>query len=318
MKKPLIGLLVLGVLFSVFFFVQLRVVKNHQNPVVAVLIPGSVEFFAVQRKGMDQAAREYGLNLIYADAEWEAAKQLSQVEHFISQGVDLILICSVDNLALQSAIPLVQRAKIPLITFSNTIGGDRHGHYKGVITHVGRDEVKGGGLLGQMVEQLFGDQAARIVFIQGTPGTSAQRMREEGFEAVVKQHANWKIVYNQYVSGWTKEGALNAMEDFLQTAKEADIIVTQWWTASVSAAMALREKGTLGTKIVGLEFSGELASYIRSKQVSSSTYFSIAEEGFKAVETAARFLKKEEVPQFVEIVPVWVTAENVDRFQPEL
>ncbi len=42
---------------------------------VAVLLPGTVEFFSVQRVGLDAAAKEFGLNLIYADAEWDAGKQ---------------------------------------------------------------------------------------------------------------------------------------------------------------------------------------------------------------------------------------------------
>ena len=86
---------------------------------VAVLLPGAVEFFSVQRIGIDRAGKDLGLNIIYADAEWDAGKQLSQVENFITKKVDAIMLCAADNIALLPAVQTVYDAKIPLISFHN-------------------------------------------------------------------------------------------------------------------------------------------------------------------------------------------------------
>ncbi len=119
------------------------------------------------------------------------------------------------------------------------------------------------------------------------------------------------------IPGWTKEGALSAMEDFLQTGKQVDIVVTQWWTAGIAAAMALKEKGN-NSYVVSLEYTKEIIPYIRSGEIDITTYFSIVEEGYRAAEAAGKYLKGETVPEFVEILPVWVTSENVDKFEPEM
>lgn len=111
---------------------------------VAVLLPGTVEFFSVQRRGLDAAAQEFGLNLIYADAEWDAGKQLSQVENFIARKVDLVLLCAADNMALRTAVTRCNEANIPIITFTNSIGTDPEGKYPGVISHIGRSEIGSG------------------------------------------------------------------------------------------------------------------------------------------------------------------------------
>ncbi|MEW5815797.1 MAG: sugar ABC transporter substrate-binding protein, partial [Spirochaetota bacterium] len=242
----------------------------------------------------------------------------SQVENFIAKKVDLILLCSADNETLKAAVPLCNKAKIPLITFSNTVGSDAHGKYEGVIAYIGRDEVKGGEMLGQMGEQLLQDRAANIVLIQGSPGTSAQRFRERGFLNIAKKHPNWQIVADRPITGWTKEGALSAMEDFLQTGKKVDLVVTQWWTAGIAAAMALKEKGIKDAYVVSLEYTKELIPYIKAGEVDITTYFSIVEEGYKAAEAAGKYLKGEKIQEFVEILPVWVTAENVDQFEAEM
>jgi ribose transport system substrate-binding protein len=318
MKNLLTGIIILTLLFGFVFLSLPSRDLNKNSTRVAILIPGSVEFFSVQKQGLNQAAEKFGLQIIYADAEWDAGKQLSQVENFISMKVDLILLCSVDNLALLRAAPLAQKAGIPLMTFSNTIGGHPQGKHHGVIAHIGRNEEKSGEMLAQMLEKIFGKKAIKILLIQGSPGTSAQRMREKGFSRIARQHKNWEIVSNSYVTGWTKEGALNSVEDFLQTGKKADVIVTQWWTASIAAAMALKEKDVHGIKVIGLEFSKGLVPYLESGEVEISTYFSIKEEGFKAVETAGLYLKKREVPNFIEIIPTWVTGKNLSQFEPEL
>ena len=318
MKNILIGTTILTLLFGLVFLSLPSKNLNQNSTKVAVLIPGSVEFFSVQKQGLNRAAEKFGLQIIYADAEWDAGKQLSQVENFISMKVDLILICSVDNLALVRAAPLAEKAGIPLMTFSNTIGEHPHGKYPGVIAHIGRNEEKSGEMLARMLENIFETNAINILMIQGSPGTSAQRMREKGFSRIARQHRNWKIVSNNYVNGWTKEGALNAVEDFLQTGEKADVIVTQWWEASIAASMALKEKNVHGLKIIGLEFSKGLIPYLQSGDVEISTYFSIKEEGFKAAETAGLYLRKREIPNFVEIIPTWVTGKNFNQFEPEL
>ncbi len=313
-SKVLVGVGFLALVGLALFF---RMKSNDSIKQIAVLIPGSVEFFAVQKKGLDQAAKEHRLKLIYADAEWDAAKQLSQVENFITRKVDLLLVCSVDNLALKAIVPKAKTAGIPLMTFSNTIGDDPHGHYDGVIAHIGRDEIKGGELLGKMAEKILGNRSGKILFVQGSPGTSAQRMREKGFMNVVKKHSNWKIVANHQITGWTKEGALNVVEDVLRSKNQVNLVVAQWWSAAISAAQAIKESKHK-IPVAGLEFSKELVPYMVRGEVVLSSYFSIIEEGYKAVDTAANYLMGKEFQKFVEIEPVIVSKDNVKQFTPEL
>jgi ribose transport system substrate-binding protein len=285
---------------------------------VAVLLPGTVEFFSVERRGIDKAAEEYGLDIIYADAEWDAGKQLSQVENFIVKKVDAIMLCAADNMALLPAVKLCNDANIPLISFTNSLGTDTEGKYTGVVSYIGRSEIGAGIILGEMAELLLGDKAASIVLIEGNPGTTPQRMREEGFLKVAAKHPNWTIVEKRPIEGWTKEGALAFMEAFLQSGRKVDLVSCQYWALATAAAKALEEAGVTGVYVTGLEYAKELVQYIKEGKVSASTYFSVVEEGYKAVETTAKYLNGETVPTFVEIKHIIVTKDNVEDFVPEL
>jgi ribose transport system substrate-binding protein len=287
---------------------------------VAVSLPGSVEFFSVERRGMDKAAAEFGLKLTYSDAEWDAGKQLSQVENFAAKKVDLILLCAADNEALLPAVKVCKDAKIPLITFTNVVGPSPDGKLEGVISYIGTNEITIGRLIGQMAEKALGNNPASIVLIEGTPGTPPQRMRTQGFKEVVDKHDNWKIVYSQAIQGWTKEGALAAMEAFLQSDQRVDLVACQWYGGATAAAQALKEKGYSQNKVVitGYEFSKELAPFIKDGTVDMTANYSIEDTGYAAVQAAAKYLKGEKISAFIEIVPSIVDKANVDSVKPEL
>ena len=289
------------------------------KPTVAVLLPGSVEFFMIQRKGMDKAAEEFGIDLIYSDAEWDAGKQLTQMENFVARGVDAILLCSADNIALLPSIELCQEAGIPLITFTNVLGEDPSGDVEGVESFVGINDAYLGTLMGEMAESLLDNKPANIVLIEGTAGTAPQRLRSEAFKKVVAKHSNWNIVYSQSIPGWTKEGALAAIEASLQKGVQIDLISCQWYAAASAAAEAVEEANLpYDVFITGLEFSKELVPYIKEGKVHMTSNASIEGMGYTAVKTAAQVLKGESVEKVISIIPEIVSIDNVDSIVPEL
>ncbi|WP_087018020.1 sugar ABC transporter substrate-binding protein [Thaumasiovibrio subtropicus] len=286
---------------------------------IAVSFPGTVEFFSIQKKGMDAAARAHDVKLIYADAEWDPGKQFSQIENFIARGVDAILLCPSDGQALRPVAQMAAEAKIPLITFTNPLGADPEGQYPGVVTFIGNNEVKLGKMLGDMAEQLLGDQPAKIVLIEGTPGTPPQRMRSKGFRDVVATHPNWEIVYSQGVTGWTKEGALAVMEAVLQTGKEFNLVATQWHAAASATVVALEEAQVERPIFVtSLELSKALVPAIQQGKVHATTNYSIYDAGVLTIDTAVKYLEGHKVPNFIELNTIVVDKNNVDSVPAEL
>ncbi|MDR1611707.1 MAG: sugar ABC transporter substrate-binding protein [Planctomycetota bacterium] len=298
----------------------LVVPAGERKPRAAVSLPGSVEFFMVQRKGMDRAAGDLGIDLVYADAEWDPGKQLNQVEDFVAQRVDILLLCSADNMALLPAVEMCNRAGIPLITFTNVLGPNPDGSLEGVVSFIGINDNTMGEMMGEMAEKLLGDRGtAAIVHIEGTPGTSAQRMRTAGFNSILAKHPGWKVVYSQAIAGWTKEGALSAVEAFLRTGQDVDLISCQWHAAASAAAEALAEAGVdKKVYVTGLEYSRETVPYIKNGMIDMTTDASISGIGYQVIEAAAKTLKGEKIPAVIDITPIIVDKSNVDAVKPEL
>ena len=286
---------------------------------IAVLFPGTVEFFSIEQKGIDAAAEDFGVNITYADAEWDAGKQLSQVENFVASGVDAILLCAADNEALIAAIEVCNNANIPLITFTNTVGPNPDGTYEGIVSFIGTNEVTVGKLLGEMAEQLLGDVDGKIVIIEGNPGTAPQRLRREGFDEILAEHDNWEVVYSQAIEGWTKEGSLAMMEDFIQTGTEFNFVSCQWSTAALAAAQALKEANMIDdVYVTGVEFTSECVPYIEDGSVDMLSFYSVETTGYVTVENTVKYLNGEEIPAFVEIFHEIVSIDNIDTITPEM
>ena len=200
------------------------------------------------------------------------------------------------------------------------LGPNADGSLDGVISFIGINDNIMGELMGEMAEKLLGNREnASIVLIEGTPGTSAQRMRTAGFNKVLEKHPGWKIVFSQAITGWTKEGALAAIEAFLRTGQDVDLISSQWHSAASAAAEALAEAGiTKKVFVTGLEFSKETVPYIRDGKIDMTSDASISGIGYTVVESAAKHLKGEKIPSVIDVQPYIVDKSNINSVTPEL
>ena len=54
-------------------------------------------FYRDLEEGLHAGAEEHGYRLLINAAEWDAGRQISQLEDFITRGVDAIVVCPVDS-----------------------------------------------------------------------------------------------------------------------------------------------------------------------------------------------------------------------------
>lgn len=80
-------------------------------------------YFVSIVEGMKAAAKEKGIDLVVADAAADASKHISQIEDFVSQGVDAIIISPVDQEAPADAVKKAQEAGIPVISLDQEVKG---------------------------------------------------------------------------------------------------------------------------------------------------------------------------------------------------
>lgn len=283
---------------------------------IAVLLPGPTGYFVATKQGIDEAAKEHGVTIEYADAQWNAATQLSQAEDFMVKGVDLIALCSVDSGSGEKIVKSANESDVPVLAFTNAIGSDETGRYDGLVTYVGQNEVNTGKVTGDLAKSFLGEAGGKAILIEGVPGTTPQINRKKGLEQAL-EGSNIEIVYNQ-TSNWEKEQALKIIEDIIQKNMEFDLVICQDDNSATGAGQALKEAGLKEQiKVIGLGGSRDGLQAVKDGLIDGTTHMSAVEEGKAAIDIAVKFLNGETVDPVTQIEQVEVNSENVDGFVGE-
>lgn len=87
-------------------------------------------------KGAEARAAELGIELKVADSAMDVAKQVTQIENLLTEGVDVQIITPVDVKALSTVVADATSYDVPVISESNVVEGAK--------TYVGIDNVSGG------------------------------------------------------------------------------------------------------------------------------------------------------------------------------
>ncbi len=255
------------------------------RPLLAVHLPGRVPYFDLLTRGLAQAARErFDISLTYAD--WDPHVQLRQIEASMLSRADVIAVCATDNIALEVVPALLARRRRPvaLLAFTNAIGRARDGHGPGISGFVGRDELESGHLLGRFTERVVGAGAARVLLVEGSPGTTPQRLRSQGFADVARQFPRWVIAHRVAVQGWRTDLAELQLRPL--NPRNFDVVVTQWADAAIAALRAFTGRGQTAPPIVTLEYNASVRQALLDRRVAWTTFHDIEQEGREVVAMA--------------------------------
>ena len=185
-----------------------------------------------------------GYHLIFEDGQQKQDNQVKAVREFILQGVDYIVIDPVVETGWDSVLEEAHNAGIPVIL------ADRHisVHDESLYTcFVGSDFTLEGQRAGEWLENYLddrnmGDEEINIVTLQGTPESSAQLGRTDGFTKVFKHHDNWNMLDAQ--SGdFTQARGYEVMAEFLEEYPDIDVVVCENDNMAFGAIEAIEDAG---------------------------------------------------------------------------
>jgi ribose transport system substrate-binding protein len=163
----------------------------------------------------DAAAAALGIELLFADAQNDSAKQAADIESFIARGVDGILISPMTVDSLVPAIEMAVEAGIPVATVDRAANTDL------VLAHVGADNVAGGRAAAQYIVDALGGSGT-VIQLEGTPGSSAAIDRKSGFEEGLAG-TGVEIIVSQTAEFNRAQGQV-VMENLIQSYPEFDAV----------------------------------------------------------------------------------------------
>lgn len=237
-------------------------------------------------------ARDFpDLEIIYADAKQDNATQVADVENFLRQKIDLLIISPNEAKPLTDIVMRVYNAKIPVIILDREIDADTY------TTFIGADNRAIGRAAGEFADSILGGHG-NIVEIVGLPGSTPARDRSAGFREVVAKSPGLRIVHDP-VANWLREEAMTQMEAVLQAHSHIDLVYAHNDPMAIGAYLAAKAKGRdKEMKFIGIDglpgMDGGRQAVADGKLAATFVY---PTGGKAAVEIANQILNHETVPK---------------------
>jgi ABC-type sugar transport system substrate-binding protein len=173
-------------------------------------------FFSTLLLGARNAAKLFGLKLIFRDAQNNEAQQLTDIANFIKQNVDIIIVNPTNTESITPAIEMANRNSVPVITVDRKSSGGE------ILCHIESDNLEGGRMASRLLAQLLRGEG-RIIEIEGIPGTSAAHERGIGFNEALRNYPQIKVVARE-VANFDRQEAHDVMQTLLQNDIRFDAV----------------------------------------------------------------------------------------------
>lgn len=236
------------------------------------------------------AAEQYPeFEVVFADAAQDNSKQVSDVENFITQKVDLLIISPNEAKPLTAVVKKAYDAGIPVIVLDRKVDGDAYTQF------IGGDNKAIGKAAGDYVNKLLGEKGGKVVEIKGLEGATPQQERHDGFMEGIKDNPNIEIIYSQSCD-WLRDKAVTVMEAALQANPEIDVVFSHNDPGAIGAYIAAQNAGRESEmKFIGIDGlptpDGGIQEVINGKLEATYVYPTCGPE---AIESAYKLLVKGE------------------------
>jgi inositol transport system substrate-binding protein len=283
--------------------------KEEKNQVVigATMLSMQTEFIVNISDEMQKKADEMGVKLILVDAEHSSLKQMEQVESFIAQKVDAIVINPCEVEASSPAVARAIAAKVPIVGVNSatTIAPN---------SFVGSDDVEAARIAMKYIAEKLGGKG-NIVMISGFMGQSAQVNREKGANEILKANPNLKLLAAQ-PADWDRAKGLDLMQNWIQSyGTKINAVFAQNDEMALGAVKALQAAGMKDKVIVvGIDAIQDAIQAVKKGEMDATVFQNSKQQGAGAIEVAIKMAKKQAYDKQIMIPFQLVTKENLSEF----
>lgn len=264
-------------------------------------------FFVSLREGAEEAAQEAGVELQISDAQNDPAAQLNQLQTFLTQQVDAIVINPVDSDAAAAAVAPALAEDVPVVAVDRAVNDAE------VASTVSSDNVEGGRLAAQALAESIGG-SGRVVVLQGIPGTSASRERGQGFTEGIAEFPDVEVVASQ-PADFDRATALDVMTNLLQANPDVTGVFAENDEMALGAVQALGDRAGSQVQVVGFDGTEEGVAAVAEGTMAATVAQLPRDLGRESVEAAIAAARGETLEQEQKVAVEVVTEENVAEFQ---
>lgn len=211
--------------------------------------------------------------------------QNKQVNQFIDEGVDLLIVSPNQLSAISKSVERAYDKGIPVILYDRKTNSDKYTAF------IGCDNYTIGKSMGTFIAQQLQGKG-RIVEISGLEGSSPALERHRGFMDAIKPYPGLQVVASEE-GNWKEEGGIQAMKRILKQTQDFDYVFAHndclAWGAYVAARQMRVKQNYKYTGVDGMATEGGGLELVRDGIFEASYLYPT--KGDEVIALAMKILK---------------------------
>ncbi|KJV49026.1 rhizopine-binding protein [Pantoea sp. BL1] len=267
-----------------------------------------LNFVSILRSQMETQLKEKGLNSQFADAKGDVSLQIQQVDDFINQGADAIIVNPVDTQGVMPVIAAAKKANIPLIF----VNRKPEVALSGKMAYVGSDSALSGKMEIEALAKRMNNQG-NIAILMGALSTEEARQRTKAVEDYVSAHPGLKVIQKQ-TANWQRNEAVDKTLSWLQDGNTINAIVANNDEMAIGAIMALDQLKKSDVLVAGIDGTPDGLQFIKNGKMAVTIFQDAKGQAIGAVNVASDMLAGNKTEAYNWVPYQTVTRENYQAY----
>lgn len=283
MDKNVLLYLILGILCSC----------GKKEPKIGFLLPSHLQKRYVKERALfDQKVKELGGSVVFMEAGNNDVLQIKQATDLVNQGIDVLVINSVNTFTAAAIVRAAHAKGIPVIAYDRLIQNSDPDYF------LSFDNVEVGTLMAAYVTKLKPE--GKYVLLGGDKGDQNALLVKSGQQKVLDPYikaGKISVIYDTYVEDWSGPNAKQEVRQFMKLSmNKPDVILSSNDGMATSVIDLLREEG-LNKQILITGQDAEIdacRNIVKGDQV-MTVYKSLVNLAYKAAEMSVKIAKGEKI-----------------------
>ncbi len=239
-------------------------------------------------KFMVKAIEDAGGKALVQWANYDQTKQENQIDNLITQGIDALIFIAVSS-NMSSTVDKVKAEGIPVVCYDNFISNAPLDAY------LDRDNKEAGRIQMQSAMDAIGGKG-KVAIIHGEPTSSVVLGMKEGYDEVLANYPEVKVVLEQYCEGYNAEKALKYAENTISSNSDIKAIICTADILTLGVLPALESAGLAGKVFVtGMDCEVAAMQAVNKGSIGVDIWTKIDVCATEAAEAAIALIKDEPV-----------------------
>jgi inositol transport system substrate-binding protein len=273
-------------------------------------------FLTTLRQAIGKEAQAKGVQIQFEDAQTDIGRQLSQVQNFVAQHVDAIIVNPADRAATKTITQAVVKSGIPLVYVNRA--PDQKQLPEKVVVVVSGHVLSGRLEMPEIAKCLNGKGNVAIMLGELASNATQDRTKgnkTKGNKEVIAQYPGIKVVQEQ-ITNYQRNQVIDLMNNWLQSGTKIDGVVANNDEMAIGAIIALQQAGIAPNDkcIGGIAATPDAVAEMTKGNLYGTVSQDANGQGQNAVGAAIKLAKGEKVDQYVTVPYEPVTHDNYKSY----